>query len=177
VGAAADTAFATVQVSHAADTAAVRSMVERAVADSVVPLDVALGGQAFTEQPSAGGATEAVGLLAALVILLLMFRSVWAAALPILTGAVGVGLSLLLVMLGSHLMDLSSSSITMAALIGLGVGIDYALFHRQPVPEAHAAIPVPFDGGLLGAVLVDEFLSDVPEFEVGVVGGSDQERE
>jgi len=128
VGAAGDTAFATVEVADAADTAALRSMVERAVADGAVPLDVALGGQAFTEQPSAGGTTEAVGLLAALIILLLMFRSVWAAALPILTGAVGVGVSLLLVMLGSHLIDLSSTSITMAALIGLGVGIDYALF-------------------------------------------------
>jgi hypothetical protein len=55
-------------------------------------------------------------------------RSVWAALLPIITGVTGVGLGLLVVVLGSHLVSLSSTSITMGSLIGLGVGIDYALF-------------------------------------------------
>ncbi|WP_238434828.1 MULTISPECIES: MMPL family transporter [unclassified Frankia] len=91
-------------------------------------LQVELGGQAFAPQTKAGGISEIVGILAALAILLLMFRSVWAAALPIVTGVAGVVVSLLFVMVGSHVVNLSSDSITMGSLIGLGVGIDYALF-------------------------------------------------
>jgi uncharacterized membrane protein YdfJ with MMPL/SSD domain len=91
-------------------------------------LQVELGGQAFAPQTKAGGIAEIVGILAALAILLLMFRSVWAAALPIVTGVAGVVVSLLFVMVGSHVVNLSSDAITMGALIGLGVGIDYALF-------------------------------------------------
>ncbi|WP_232794134.1 MMPL family transporter [Pseudofrankia saprophytica] len=91
-------------------------------------LRVEIGGQAFAPQTKSGGIAEIVGILAALAVLLLMFRSVWAAALPIVTGVAGVVVSLLLVMVGSHVVDLSSDSITMGSLIGLGVGIDYALF-------------------------------------------------
>jgi len=123
-----NTAYATVQVTEDADTEAIREQLEDRASDAGVSLEVGLGGQAFTEQPGASGGTEAVGLLAALVILLLVFRSVWAAALPILTGVVGVGVSMLVIVLGTHVVDLSATSLTMAALIGLGVGIDYALF-------------------------------------------------
>lgn len=98
-------------------------------------LDVALGGQPFTEQPASGGMTEGIGVIVALVLLLFMFKSGWAAALPIATGVMGVGVSLLAVMLGSHVIDLPDTAITMGALIGLAVGIDYALFivnrHRK----------------------------------------------
>ena len=131
LNAAEDTAYATVQVTDDADPAEIREQVEdlaASAAEAGLAVEVGLGGQAFTEQPGASGATEAVGLLAALVILLVMFRSAWAAILPIVTGLVGVGASILLVLLGSHVVDLSATSITMAALIGLGVGIDYALF-------------------------------------------------
>ncbi|MEQ0558246.1 MMPL family transporter [Amycolatopsis sp. NEAU-NG30] len=107
-------------------------------------LDVEAGGQAFTEQPAGSNGTEAIGLLAALVLLLLLFRSAWAAVLPIITGLVGVGASLLVVMLASHVIDLAATSLTMGALIGLGVGIDYALFivnrHRKAL-RAGASVP------------------------------------
>ena len=87
---------------------------------------------------------EGVGLLAALVVLMLLFRSPWAAALPIITGITGVGTSLLVVMLASNVVTLADTSITMGALIGLGVGIDYALFivnrHRKAL-LAGASIP------------------------------------
>ncbi|MEU8663211.1 MMPL family transporter, partial [Actinoplanes philippinensis] len=103
-------------------------------------LDVELGGPAFTEQPGASHGTEAAGILAALVLLLLMFRSGWAAVLPIVTGVAGVGVSLLVVTLASHRIDLAATSLTMGALIGLGVGIDYALFivnrHRRQLLAA-----------------------------------------
>ena len=97
-------------------------------------LDVELGGQAFAPSVGASG-TEAIGILAALVILLLLFRSLWAAALPVLTGVAGVGTGSLAVILLSHVIALPDTTPTMGALIGLGVGIDYALFivnrHRR----------------------------------------------
>ncbi len=132
INAGADTAFATVALTEDADPTEIRELAEELDSGT---LEVALGGQAFVETPSAGAGTEVVGILAALLILLLIFRSVWAALLPIVTGIAGVGVSLLLVMLGSHAVDLADTSITMGALIGLGVGIDYALFivnrHRK----------------------------------------------
>ncbi|XVU27819.1 MMPL family transporter [Actinoplanes sp. CA-054009] len=127
-----NTAYARVTLTGDADAEAVA---DKARGFDSATLDVEAGGQAFTTQPEASHGTEAVGILAALVILLLMFRSGWAAALPILTGLVGVGTSLLIVVLGAHVVDLPATSLTMGALIGLGVGIDYALFivnrHRK----------------------------------------------
>ncbi|MCR6689080.1 MMPL family transporter [Cellulomonas sp.] len=139
------TAFASVRLSPDADPAAIRQVAEGAAGDG---LRVALGGQAFTELPSPSHGTEGLGILVALVILYVAFRSRWAAALPILTGVVGVGASMLAVVLGSHVVTLSSTALTMGSLIGLGVGIDYALFivnrYRKalvagrPVPQAIA---------------------------------------
>jgi RND superfamily putative drug exporter len=114
-----------------ADVTAVQHIVDQVHGNG---LDVRLGGQAFTPTPGASG-TEAIGIIAALVILLLMFRSLWAAALPVLTGIAGVGTASLGVILLSHVVSLPSTTPTMGALIGLGVGIDYALFivnrHRK----------------------------------------------
>lgn len=99
-------------------------------------LDVQSGGGAIakTEQ-NIGGTTELVGILAALAILLLIFRSAWAAVLPVLTGAAGVGAGVLGIGLLSHGLSLADTAPTLASLVGLGVGIDYALFvvnrHRK----------------------------------------------
>jgi RND superfamily putative drug exporter len=132
INAVAHTAYAGVVLTDDADLEQIRSVVGSLADDST---QVAAGGQAFYEQPAAGGVTEGVGILAALALLLLVLGSWWAAILPIVTGIAGVVVSLLLVILGSHVIDLSATSITMAALIGLGVGIDYALFvvnrHRK----------------------------------------------
>ncbi|GAA2519745.1 MMPL family transporter [Winogradskya humida] len=125
ISAGSDTAYAIVVLDRDADTGPIIEAASDAAGGTVA---VTTGGAAFTEQPGASHGTEAVGILAALAILLLVFRSGWAAALPIVTGLVGVAASLLLVMLGSHVVDLAATSLTMGALIGLGVGIDYALF-------------------------------------------------
>nr|WP_269329940.1 MMPL family transporter [Kineosporia babensis] len=129
----ANTAFATVTLAADTDTEPIGDVVADARTDV---LSIEMGGQAFTELPGGGGgATEGLGILVALVLLLLVFRSVAAAALPIVTGVAGVGVSLLAVMAASHVIDLSANVLTMGALIGLGVGIDYALFivnrHRK----------------------------------------------
>ncbi len=125
VNAAEHTAFATVTATDDVEVDDIRAVVDGFGSDT---LEVAVGGQAFSELPEPSHGTEAIGIIAALVILLLVFRSGWAAALPILTGVTGVGTSLLGVMLLSHVIDLDATSLTMGALIGLGVGIDYALF-------------------------------------------------
>ncbi|ADP82328.1 MMPL family transporter [Pseudofrankia inefficax] len=125
-----DTAYATVTVTGDVDRV---QQVARSIGTS--QLRVETGGQAFAPKTKSGGLAEVVGILAALAVLLVAFRSAWAAVLPIITGVVGVVASLLFVMVGSHVVDLSSESITMGSLIGLGVGIDYALFivdrHRK----------------------------------------------
>ncbi|WP_410643276.1 MMPL family transporter [Amycolatopsis sp. lyj-346] len=137
----AGTAYASVVLDKAAATEPVVQAAERLRAPG---LDVEVGGQAFTEKPAGSNGTEAIGILAALVLLLLLFRSLWAAVLPIVTGLAGVGASLLVVMLASHVVDLAATSLTMGALIGLGVGIDYALFivnrHRKAL-RAGASVP------------------------------------
>lgn len=127
-----NTAYARVSITDAASIDSIRDIVDQLDSSSV---DVALGGAGFTEDPAPSHGTEAIGILAALVILLIVFRSVWAALLPILTGLVGVGASVLAVLLATHVLTLDATSLTMAALVGLGVGIDYALFivnrHRK----------------------------------------------
>lgn len=120
-----DTAYALVTVT---DDVKVDQVAQAAQSIDGSRVRVEIGGQAFAPQTKSGGVAEIVGILAALAVLLLVFRSVWAAALPIVTGVAGVVVSLLFVMVGSHVVDLSSDSITMGSLIGLGVGIDYALF-------------------------------------------------
>jgi RND superfamily putative drug exporter len=92
-------------------------------------LQVELGGQAIeqAQQASLGTAT-AIGLLAAVLILLITFGSVVAMGLPIVTALLGLGSGVGLIALGTHVIDMPNFSTEIAVMIGLGVGIDYALF-------------------------------------------------
>jgi putative drug exporter of the RND superfamily len=92
-------------------------------------LQVELGGQAIqqAEQPALGTATG-IGLLAAIVILLITFGSVVAMGLPIVTALLGLGTGVGLIAIGTHLIEMPDFSTEVAVMIGLGVGIDYALF-------------------------------------------------
>ena len=92
-------------------------------------LEVQLGGQAIeqAQKPSLGTAT-AVGLLAAMIILFITFGSLLAMGLPIVTALLGLGTGIGLAGLASQLIGVPSFAIELAAMIGLGVGIDYALF-------------------------------------------------
>ncbi len=99
-------------------------------------LTVEFGGDALAESPHAGAA-EVIGLLAAIVVLLFTFGSLVAAGLPILTALIGVGIGLTGITIATGFMDMSSTAPTLAIMLGLAVGIDYALFivtrHRQLV--------------------------------------------
>ncbi len=72
--------------------------------------------------------SEVVGLLAAVVILLFTFGTFVAMGMPILTAVVGLAIGMGIITLLSHTLELPSSAPALATMIGLGVGIDYALF-------------------------------------------------
>jgi len=92
-------------------------------------LQVELGGAAISRTERAKPAlTEAIGVMAAIVILLLTFGSFVAMGLPIATALFGLGSGLALVALGSRVLDTADFAPQLSAMIGLGVGIDYALF-------------------------------------------------
>jgi RND superfamily putative drug exporter len=92
-------------------------------------LDVQLGGQPVEEAKEQGGDSSfAIGLLAAIIILLLAFGSVVAMGLPIITALLALGVGLSLVTLGTWVFDTAEFAPILALMIGLGVGIDYALF-------------------------------------------------
>ncbi len=102
-------------------------------------VQVELGGQAIeaTEQQGFGLST-AVGLLAAIVVLLLTFGSLLAMGLPIVTALFGLGTGLSAIALFTHVVETPNFSSELAAMIGLGVGIDYALFILTRFREAYA---------------------------------------
>jgi RND superfamily putative drug exporter len=95
--------------------------------DLAVPgLRVELGGDIFAEPAPMG--SEAIGFLAAAVILLIAFGSLLAMGLPLLTALFGIGCGIALVGLATRLIDIPDFTTAAAAMIGIGVGIDYALF-------------------------------------------------
>jgi putative drug exporter of the RND superfamily len=135
-------AFATVVFDEKANLlpkSAPERVVEVARAAGKPGLQVELGGQAIEATEQAGfGISTAVGLLAAIVILLLTFGSVVAMGLPIVTALFGLGTGLGAIALFTHVVDTPNFSSELAAMIGLGVGIDYALFILTRYREAYA---------------------------------------
>lgn len=92
-------------------------------------VQVELGGRViqFAEIEGPGGRGERIGLLVAVVVLLISFGSVVAMGLPILSAIFSLGVALSLLSLSTLVLDLSDFAPRLATLIGLGVGIDYAL--------------------------------------------------
>jgi putative drug exporter of the RND superfamily len=91
-------------------------------------LRVELGGDAARQlAESEGGAAEGVGILTALVILVFMFGTVIAAGLPVVVALFAVGSTIGLIILASHVFTIASYTPYVMMLVGLGVGIDYAL--------------------------------------------------
>jgi putative drug exporter of the RND superfamily len=91
-------------------------------------LTVEVGGDpARAAEEAEGGAAEGAGLLAALVVLVLLFGSLLAASLPIIIAVFAVGTAIGLVTLASHVATVADFTAPLIILVGLGVGIDYAL--------------------------------------------------
>jgi RND superfamily putative drug exporter len=111
-------------------------------------LEVAAGGQVIEQAEgfSIGPAT-AVGAFAALVILLITFGSLLAAGMPLITAGLGLVTAVALIGLATHLTSMSNVAPELALMIGLGVGVDYALFiltrfreSYQRLGDAQAAV-------------------------------------
>ncbi|MEU4562437.1 MMPL family transporter [Actinoplanes sp. NPDC023936] len=73
-------------------------------------------------------AAEAIGIVVAAFVLIITFGSLVAAGLPLVTAMVGVGVGMLGIEIATGFFDLSSSTSALATMLGLAVGIDYALF-------------------------------------------------
>ncbi|MCU1379236.1 MAG: hypothetical protein JWN29_2219, partial [Acidimicrobiales bacterium] len=120
------------------ETAHMRDLVSAASTDAV---RLELGGPMFIEQTMP--ASEAIGILAAIVILLVAFGSLLAMGLPIITALAGISVGLALVEILAHLYDVPSFAPQVTAMIGIGVGIDYALFivtrYRGALHEGRSA--------------------------------------
>lgn len=86
-----------------------------------------------------GGVSEIVGVVLAFVVLAITFGSLVIAGLPIVTALIGLGVSVALTLIGTQVFTIASVSLSLSGMIGLAVGIDYALFiftkHRQFLGE------------------------------------------
>lgn len=126
------TAFATVTFDAPANDLpkqAVSRVIETAQSARTPALEVELGGQAITQSASSGpGPLLAIGLAASALVLLVLFGSVTAMLMPLLTALVAVGAGFSVNALLTHVMDLGTSSEAIASMIALGVGVDYSLF-------------------------------------------------
>ncbi|MCE4050776.1 MMPL family transporter [Bacillus sp. Au-Bac7] len=89
-----------------------------------------------------GGGSETIGIIAAYVVLALTFTSLLVAGMPILTALFGLGIGILLVLIGTNYFNIPSISMTLGAMLGLAVGIDYALFiisrFRQEMKQGYS---------------------------------------
>ena len=136
-------AFAEVQfTTDTADipTAAVTKVIDTAQAAADQGFQVELGGSPISSAATAApGPSEGIGITAAILIMLLAFGSVVAMGLPVITVLAGLGIGIALLELLTHLLTVPQFSPEMAAMIGIGVGIDYALFivtrYRQGIFE------------------------------------------
>ncbi|MFE5398519.1 MMPL family transporter [Streptomyces sp. NPDC056568] len=90
-------------------------------------LTVEVGGDALQAVPHTG-ATEIIGIAVAAVVLVITFGSLVAAGLPLLTALIGVGIGVSSITALASVLELGSTTSILAMMIGLAVGIDYALF-------------------------------------------------
>jgi RND superfamily putative drug exporter len=102
----------------------IKGMVEEADGNG---LQIETGGLVFGQNEPPGG-QEAIGLLGAMVILLITFGSLLAMGLPLMTALFGIGIGASLLGILTHLLDTPVFAPQVAAMISIGVGIDYALF-------------------------------------------------
>ena len=115
-------------------------LIDTAQAGATEELQVELGGagiQQATQGQESTGTSEMIGFAAAALVLLIAFGSLFAMLLPLATAAISLGTALMAAGLLAHVIDIATFAPQLATLIGLGVGIDYALFvvtrHRNSI--------------------------------------------
>jgi RND superfamily putative drug exporter len=126
------TAFATVTFDAQANDLpedAIHAVIGAAQAARTRTVQVELGGQAIEQTESSGPSlATVVGLAVAVLVLLVLFGSVTAMLMPILTALIAIAAGVSVNALISHLMDANSATGAIALMIALGVGVDYSLF-------------------------------------------------
>jgi RND superfamily putative drug exporter len=136
-------AFATVlfdRQADALDKADVERVVDTAKAGATGGLQVELGGQAIQRAEQAPqGATELIGVGIAVVVLLLVLGSVAAMTMPLIVAFASIALAMALVFAASAVFDIADFAPTLAVMIALGVGIDYALLIISRLRSERAA--------------------------------------
>jgi RND superfamily putative drug exporter len=133
------TAYATIDFAKQANNLAkadITRVIDAAKAARAPGLNVQIGGQAIEQNEQTPlGVSSTVGVLAAAVVLFIAFGSLLATLLPIVTAIAGVGGGLMAIAPLTHTINVVDFAPILGALIGLGVGIDYALFivtrHRR----------------------------------------------
>jgi RND superfamily putative drug exporter len=133
-------AFATVTLDDDVVTVpvdATKNLVSKARSFGGDGLQVEIGGQAIEQSRQQGAGGTMIGFLLAFIVLLIVFGSFLAAILPLLTAAFALGTGIAVIGLLSHVLTMASFSSELSLLIGLGVGVDYALFivtrYRQEI--------------------------------------------
>jgi RND superfamily putative drug exporter len=126
------TAFATLALDKFGgelNKATIQRIIDVAETARAPGLEVELGGTAIQQTEQAGfGRSALIGLVVAAVVLFVAFGSVLAMALPMASAIVAIGSGLSMIVLLTHVLRIANFAPDLAALIGLGVGIDYALF-------------------------------------------------
>ncbi|MFC8243714.1 MMPL family transporter [Streptomyces chartreusis] len=149
-----------------------------------LPLRIEMGGNLFYafSDPD-GGVSELIGLLAAAAILFLAFGSLVAAALPIGMAVFGLTIGVATMTVLAGVTDVPTFAPVLGSMVGLGVGIDYALFvlarHREYLARgldpheaagravATAGRPVVFAGGVVVVSILGLAVANVPFMTVG----------
>ena len=125
-------AFASVQFgvpSTSISSSETTALMNDARAASVHGVTFSLGGDVVDQAETPyGGSSDGIGIAAAAIVLLVAFGSFLAMGLPVLTAVFGIGSGLSLIALLGHVFPAPSFSPIIASMIGLGVGVDYALF-------------------------------------------------
>lgn len=100
-----------------------------------------LGGSVTLSKTEVGGSSEVISIIAAFIVLAFTLGSLLAAGLPIITALIGLITGLIGIMASTSIVDMSAFSLSLASMIGLAVGIDYALFiisrYRQNLSEGY----------------------------------------
>jgi RND superfamily putative drug exporter len=132
---------------------AVRRLIAAAAAARGAGLEVALNGDAISQAEQQDlSLASGIGLIAAIVVLLMTFGSLVAMGLPIVTAMFALGSGIALITLVTHVVAMPNFSSELATMIGLGVGIDYALFIVTRFREAYIT-PGPTFGNVVESVV------------------------
>ncbi len=131
-----DNRAAIVRIQFAGEASAVPQATEDALHEETTALGSALpsgsqailGGQLFATEIPGASLTEALGVVIAALVLMVTFRSFLVAGMPLATALLGVALSVALIFIATGFATVSSTTPLLAVMLGLAVGIDYALF-------------------------------------------------